>query len=127
MHLSQVLPQMVLAIESILPSASAPAARAIVFHCRREMDLLVTVEIVLALCLVFAAGVKAAEGAWFGGGVGARVGGGSLFVAALGGGVDGSGVGEVYHRGIGVGCARRDGLGVVYLIGGGGIGVGRIA
>ena len=97
MDLSQVLPQMVLAIESILPSASAAAARAIEFLCRREMGLLVTVEIVLALCLVFAAGVKTAEGAWFG--VGGGVGGCSLFVAALGGGIDGSGVGDVY-RGI---------------------------
>ena len=99
MHLSQVLPQMVLAIEPILPSAAAPAARAIVFLSRREMGLLVTVKIVLALCLVFAAGVKAAEGAWFG--IVGGVGGGSLFVAALGGGIDGSGDGEVY-MGIGV-------------------------
>ena len=99
MHLSQVLSQMVLAIEPILPSASAPAARAIEFLCRREMGLLVTVEIVLALCLVVAAAVKTAEHALFG--VGGGVGGVSLFVAALGGGIDGSGDGEVY-RGIGV-------------------------
>ena len=63
MHFSQMLPQMVLAIEPILPNASAPAARAIEFLRRREMGLLMTVEIVLALCLVFAAGVKTAKGA----------------------------------------------------------------
>lgn len=116
MHLSQVLPQMVLAIEAILPRASAPAARAIEFLCRREMGLLVAVEIVLALCLVFAAGVKTAEGAWFGG-----AGGASLFVTApLGGGIDGRGEGEVYSGGKGVCCARRDGVGAGILIGGGG-------
>lgn len=82
------------------------------------MGLLVTVEIVLALCLVFAAGMKTAEDAWFG--VGGGVGGGSLFVAALGGGIDGSSVGDVYS-GIGVCCARRDGLGAGKLIAGGGI------
>ena len=117
MHLSQVLPQMVLAIEAILPSASAPAARAVVFLCRREMCLLVTVEIVLALCLVLTAGVKTAEGACFG--IVAGVGGASLFVATLGGGIDGRGVGEVYSR-KGVCCARRDGLGTRIPLGGGG-------
>lgn len=114
---------MVLTIEAIFPSASTPAARTIEFLRRvgREMGLLVTVEIVLALCLVFAVGVKTEEDAWFGG---SGVGGASGFVAAaLGGGVDGSGVGNVYEW-VGVCCARIDGLGAAGIaLGGGGIGV----
>ena len=81
------------------------------------MGLLVAVEIVLALRLVFAVGVETEEDAWcFGGGSG--VGGGSGFVAAaaLGGGVDGSGVGDVYG-GVGVCCcAGMDGLGAAGIL-----------
>ena len=87
------------------------------------MGLLVTVEIVLALCLVFAVGVETEEDAWFGGGSG--IGGGpGLVAAAFGGGVDGRVVGDVYG-GVGVCCcARIDGLGAAgILVGGGGIGV----
>ncbi len=49
-------------------------------------------------------------------------GGGTGFVGALCGGVDGGGVVDVYV-GQGVCYARRDGLGVVIVVGGGGIGV----
>ena len=64
-HFPQMLPQMVLAIEAILPSASAPTARAVEFLRRvgGEMGLLVAVEIVLALRLVFAVGVETEEDA----------------------------------------------------------------
>ena len=79
------------------------------------MSPLVTVEIVLALCLVLAAWVKTLEYARFGAGGG---GGGTGFVATLCGGVDGGGVIDSY-AGQGNG---RDGLDVVEF-GGGGVGV----
>ena len=63
MHLSQMLSQMVLAIEAMFSRTSTAAAGAIEFlsRLRGEMSLLVTVEIVLALCLVLAVVVETVE------------------------------------------------------------------
>ena len=106
---------MVFAIESMFSSTSTPAARTIEL-LRGEMSLLVTVEIVLALCLVLAAWVETVEYARFGAGGG---GGGTVFVGALCGGVHGGGVVDVYvGQRIG-----RDGLGVVKVVGGVGKGI----
>lgn len=118
MHLSQMLPQMVLAIEAMFSSSSTPAARAIEFlsRLRGKMNPLVTVEIVLTLCLVLAVSVETVEYAGFGAGGGGGV---TVFVGALHGGVDRGGVVDVYF-GQGNG---RDGLAVVIFVGGGGIGV----
>ncbi len=107
MHLPQMLPQMVLAIEPMFASSSTPATRTIEF-VRGEMGFNVTVEIVLALCLVVAGGVETSEL------LVAGRGGGSGFAGALCGGIDGGGVGDVY-MGMGVCCGRRDGLGVVVI------------
>ena len=94
-----MLPQMVLAIESMVSSTSTPAARTIEF-LGGEMSLLVTVEIVLAPCLVLAASaVETDEHARFGAGSGV---GRTVFVAALRRGIDGGGVVNVYvGQGIG--------------------------
>ena len=118
MHLSQMLPQMVLAIEAMFSSTSAPAARTIEFlsGLRGKMNPLVTVEIVLTLCLVLAVSMETVEDAGFG--AGGR-GGGTVFVGALHGSVDRGGVVDVY---LGQGNGR-DGLAVVIFVGRGGIGV----
>ena len=114
MHLSQVLPQMVLAIESMFSSTSTSTARTIEFLSRRrgKMNPLVTVEIVLTLCLILAVSMETVEYAGFGAGGG---GGGTVFVGALHGSVNGGGVADVY--------LGRDRLAVVIIVGGGGIGV----
>ena len=79
------------------------------------MSLLVTVEIVLALCLVLAAFVETEEYASrFGAGGGA---GGTGFVAVLFGAVNGVGVGDGYV----VQRVWRDERGVVNAVGGVGI------
>ena len=63
MHLSQMLPQMVLAIKAMFSRTSTPTAGAVEFLSRLggEMSLLVAVEIVLALCLVLAVVVETVE------------------------------------------------------------------
>ena len=63
MHLSQMLPQMVLAIEAMFSSTSTSAARTIEFlsRLRGKMNPLVTLEVIWTLGLVIASWREAVE------------------------------------------------------------------